>query len=138
MSIEPEGNLEEFQDMRICFYCFWLPAAVSAGSAFIAGSAPHAMALLFSLIAVLGMFDGICRFKEALRLKRSRLTDRHFKLFCQSMCQRNMIIGLAGKKAAAYYRALGYRWYHLLPDILLKEPVRFFSPAFLHRNFWPL
>jgi hypothetical protein len=49
-----------------------------------------------------------------------------------------MIIGLAGKKAAAYYRALGYRWYHLLPDILLKEPVRFFSPAFLHRNFWPL
>jgi hypothetical protein len=124
--------------MRICFHCFWLPVAVSGSSALIAGSASSVTALLFSIIAVLGIFDGICRLKEAMRLTGSRLTDRHFKLFCQSMCQRNMIIGLAGRRAAAYYRALGYRWYHMLPDVLLKEPARFFSPAFLRKNFWPL
>jgi hypothetical protein len=124
--------------MRVYFYCFWLPTTVSGGSALLAKSTPHVVALLFSAIAVLGMFDGICRLKEALRLKHSRLTDRHFRLFCQSMCQRNMIIGLAGTKAVAYYRALGYRWYHLLPDTLLKNPVRFFSPACLRKNFWPL
>ena len=124
--------------MRIYFHCFWLPTTVSGGSALIAKSAPVTIALLFLVIAILGMFDGVCRFKEALRLKRRRLTDRHFKLFCQSMCQRNMIIGLAGKKATAYYRTLGYRWYHMLPDLLLKDPVRFFSPSFLRKNFWPL
>ena len=124
--------------MRIYFYCFWLPTTVSGGSALIAKSAPLTVALVFLVIAILGMFDGICRFKEALRLKRRRLTDRHFRLFCQSMCQRNMIIGLAGQKAADYYRDIGYRWYHMLPDILLREPVKFFSPSFLRKNFWPL
>ena len=124
--------------MRVYFYCFWLPTTVCSGSALIAKSAPHAVDLIFVAIAVMGMFDGLCRFKEAMRLRHRRLTDRHFKLFCQSMCQRNMIVGLAGKKAAAYYRAIGYRWYHMLPDILVNNPARFFSPAFLRKNFWPL
>ena len=124
--------------MRLYFYCFWLPTTVSGGSALAAKSAPHMLAPILLAIGLLGLFDGICRFKEALRLKHCRLTDRHFRLFSQSMCQRNMIIGLAGKKASAYYQRIGYRWYHLFPDILLKDPGRFFSPAFLHKNFWPL
>ena len=71
-------------------------------------------------------------------MKNRHLTDRHFRLFRHSMCQRNMIIGLAGTKASSYYQGLGYRWYHMLPDILLKKPILFFSPSFLRKNFWPL
>lgn len=124
--------------MRICFYCFWLPTTISGGSALIAKSAPLSFALLLAAIALLGLFDGMCRLKEALRLKHRRLTDRHFRLFRGSMCQRNMVIGLAGRKAAVYYKTIGYRWYHMLPDLLLQDPVRFFSPGFLRKNFWPL
>lgn len=124
--------------MRLYFYCFWLPTTVSGGSVLIAKSAPYTVAVFFSALAVLGMFDGICRFKEALRLQHRQLTGRHFKLFCHSMCQRNMIIGLAGKKASTYYRGIGYRWYHMLPDILISDPAKFFSSNFLRKNFWPL
>ena len=129
--------IEEIK-LRLYLYCFWLPTTVSGSSMIAAKSAPHMLGFFLMIVSVFGLCDGICRFKEALRLKRCRLTDRHFRLFRHSMCQRNMIIGLAGRKAAVYYQKIGYRWYHMLPDILLKNPVRFFSPSLLRKNFWPL
>ena len=40
-------------------------------------------------------------------------------------------------QARQVYRDLGYRWYHILPDAIVANPLFFFHPRFLRSTFIP-
>jgi hypothetical protein len=61
---------------------------------------------------------------------------RILKPFVKSRCQRDAAIAAAGElgmavQCKAYFESFGYRWYHLFPDIIFKEP-----GVLLTKNFW--
>lgn len=97
-------------------------------------------------LALLCMADGFCRYREYQRLKGAlRRRGFHPRLLTPvstSRCQRDAALAAARELghlpcARAHFRALGYRWWHLLPDGTVDNPLRFFDPAFLKTTFLP-
>lgn len=94
----------------------------------------------------IALLDGFSRYREYRRIKRmlsSRGWNRRvFLLVAGSRCQRDAALLAAhetglGRRARGLFRALGYRWYHLLPDAVLRNPLLFFQPRFLRSSFLP-
>jgi len=61
---------------------------------------------------------------------------RILKPFIKSRCQRDAIKAAAGELGMLdlckqYFKESGYRWYHLLPDVVRTKP-----SVLLTRNFW--
>jgi hypothetical protein len=61
---------------------------------------------------------------------------------CRSRCQRDAVLLAAreagfGPKTRAWFRAKGYRWYHLAPDKLLADPGLLINIGFLKATFLP-
>lgn len=90
--------------------------------------------------------DAFARFREYQRIKalfrRRGYDPRVLKLVAGSRCQRDAASLAAteighGRRARSYFRALGYRWYHLLPDKVADNPLVFFRPRFLRTTFLP-
>ena len=118
---------------------------------FLDESAPVALLLgilsvLFLWGAVLCQADALSRFREYKRLlvifRRYGYQPRTLKLVARSRCQRDAAMQAAretGYAAAAkrYFYTLGYRWYHILPDMIVSNPFHFFSPHFLRTTFLP-
>ncbi|WP_027361189.1 hypothetical protein [Halodesulfovibrio aestuarii] len=108
--------------------------------------------VLFTLSALLGwgvilcQADAFSRFREFKRIKdifsRRGFTPRILKLVSTSRCQRDAAL-LAAKEtghrhlAATYFKELGYRWYHIIPDVIAQNPMNFFSSKFLRTTFLP-
>ncbi|PKN07277.1 MAG: hypothetical protein CVU73_13575 [Deltaproteobacteria bacterium HGW-Deltaproteobacteria-8] len=97
-------------------------------------------------LGLLCLADGYCRYREYRRLKRmmSRwgFHPRLLVPVAASRCQRDAALAAATEtghqaRAQAHFRKLGYRWYHLLPDRTVENPLRFFDPAFLRVTFLP-
>lgn len=97
-------------------------------------------------LALLCLADGFCRHREYLRIKgilaRRGFHPRVLAPVATSRCQRDAALAAARELghlplARAHFRALGYRWWHLLPDGTTDNPLRFFEPAFLKATFLP-
>jgi len=97
-------------------------------------------------LGLLCLADGYCRYREYRRLKRMigrwGFHPRLLSSVAASRCQRDAALAAASEtghrgRARAHFRHLGYRWYHLLPDSTLDNPLRFFDPAFLRVTFLP-
>lgn len=97
-------------------------------------------------LALLCLADGYCRNREYLRLKsimaRRGFHPRLLQPVATSRCQRDAALAAAQElgylaQTRAHFRALGYRWWHLLPDGTAANPLRFFTPAFLRVTFVP-
>jgi len=97
-------------------------------------------------LALLCLADGFCRYREYQRLKgmlaRRGFHPRMLGPVTTSRCQRDAALAAAREqghlpRARAHFRSLGYRWYHLLPDGTVDNPLRFFDPAFLKATFLP-
>lgn len=110
------------------------------------GSAVAASALGWLGLAFLCEADALSRYREYLRLKRlflrRGLHPRALLLVSGSRCQRDAALFAAkeagyGGQAAAFYASMGYRWRHVLPDAILRNPFFFFNPAFLRATFLP-
>jgi hypothetical protein len=61
---------------------------------------------------------------------------RILKPFLKSRCQRDAAIAAANELGLSnhcreYFRGFGYKWYHLFPDIIFKQP-----SVLLTKNFW--
>ncbi|MCF8105108.1 MAG: hypothetical protein K9K64_06470 [Desulfohalobiaceae bacterium] len=103
--------------------------------------------LAFSLGVFFCSFtDGLCRYKEYKRFKKTfsrfGFRVRLLSINSRSRCQRDALLQAARengieKQVAAYFRLLGYRWYHILPDQILTNPRILFDPKFLRATFWP-
>ena len=61
---------------------------------------------------------------------------RIVKPFVKSRCQRDAVMAAASElglegRCRDYFESFGYRWYHLFPDIIFKQP-----SILLTKNFW--
>ncbi|WP_147822152.1 hypothetical protein [Salidesulfovibrio onnuriiensis] len=100
----------------------------------------------WSAVSLFALADGIARHREYRRIKamlrRHGYRDRIMRLVARSRCQRDAAMLAAREsgcrgQAAAYFRSLGYRWYHILPDTVVHNPLVFLSPRFVRTSFLP-
>lgn len=104
------------------------------------------LTLLCLSAGICSVADGLCRFREYKRIKylllRYGFRHRILKHIVKSKCQRDAIL-LAAKETGLYketkdyFSKCGYRWYHILPDQIVSQPLYFFHPQFLRSTFWP-
>lgn len=116
-----------------------------------AGNAAQAAALgwwglCWLVVAFFAMADGVSRHREYRRIRSMFLkygfSERILKPLARSRCQRDAALHAAREtghldQARAYFRSLGYRWYHILPDLVVRNPFAFASPSFLRTSFLP-
>jgi len=105
-----------------------------------------ALSGLFAWGVVLCQADALSRYREFKRLcgllSRYGFRPRVFRLVASSRCQRDAAL-LAARQAGCrdqarrVFRDLGYRWYHILPDAIVANPLYFFHPRFLRSTFVP-
>ena len=97
-------------------------------------------------LALLCGADGLSRYREYLRVRRMMdrwgFTPRLLRPLASSRCQRDAAMQAAreagcAERARSYYRELGYRWYHLLPDRVAENPLAFLDVRFLRATFLP-
>lgn len=101
---------------------------------------------LFVWGVVLCQADALSRFREFKRVRRMLarygFCPRIFRLVASSRCQRDAAL-LAAREAGCraeargIFQELGYRWYHILPDAIVANPLYFFHPRFLRSTFLP-
>jgi len=105
----------------------------------------QAVALGWTGLAGFALADGLSRYREYVRMrnafKRFGLRRRILKRAAGSRCQRDAALAAAGEigrclEARGYFRSLGYRWYHVLPDRVVANPLVFFSPSFILTGFF--
>ena len=105
-----------------------------------------AIGLSWATGAFFSVADIVSRYREYLRIKAmladKGYSDKIFKAVASSRCQRDAAIWAAkqsgyGSLAKKVYHRLGYRWYHVMPDVLVKNPFRIFTPSFLWAAFRP-
>ena len=117
--------------------------AISYNSSF--WSVVLGICFIFSFIHIfLVLADGWCRFQDYKRAKDQvflyGLKNRILMQYASSQCQRSACINAAKelgyeKEAREYYRSLGYKWYHVLPDFMVKDPFFFYKKYFWKRTF---
>lgn len=104
------------------------------------------LSALFAWGVLLCQADAVSRFREFKRvratLKRYGFSPRILRPVSSSRCQRDAALLAAAEtgfraQAHRYFAALGYRWYHILPDKIVANPLHFFHPHFLRSTFLP-
>jgi len=98
------------------------------------------------VVAFFAMADAVSRHREYKRIKAMFLkfgySERILEPLARSRCQRDAAIFAAeevghGDTARQYFSKLGYRWYHILPDLVMRNPFAFLRPSFLRSSFMP-
>ena len=98
------------------------------------------------VVALFALADAVSRHREYRRIKAMFLkfgySERILEPLARSRCQRDAAVFAAeevghGASARAYFAGLGYRWYHILPDLVVRNPFSFLSPRFLRASFLP-
>ncbi len=128
-----------------CLLAVWGIRAGSGGS--LLSGAGWLLSASFCLsVAGCSLADGLCRYHEYLRFKRILLRygfrTRLFLHLSRSRCQRDAILLAAHEAECRHllqdlFRRKGYRWYHILPDPIVDNPLHFFKPEFLRTTFLP-
>lgn len=67
--------------------------------------------------------------------------ERLVRHFAKSRCQRDAVLVAAarlgfGNECKNCFAGYGYRWYHILPDVVFKKPVVLLSWAFYRHTFF--
>lgn len=99
----------------------------------------------FCNMSILAELDGFSRFQNYKQVKDqiylNGFQERLLKPLSKSSCQRAAAI-LAGEelgikdKITTYFFNKGYRWYHIVPDFVLNDPLFFFTPFFWRSTFF--
>lgn len=85
--------------------------------------------LLFYIGTIIMTLDMVARYRDYLWLRRCGQFQRGIAYHMRgSWCSRGVVECVWGHKARDFYRILGYRWYHILPDD--------FPKVFLNPKFW--
>jgi hypothetical protein len=100
----------------------------------------------FAWALALCQLDAFSRFREFQRIReifaRHGYKPKVLTVVRSSRCQRDAAIMAATEtgcreKACMYYKQLGYRWYHILPDRVVADPLYLMHPDFLRTTFLP-
>ncbi|MDD3313510.1 hypothetical protein [Pseudodesulfovibrio sp.] len=98
------------------------------------------------VVALFALADAAARCREYRRIRaillRYGYSNRILEPLASSRCQRDAALLAAretghGGRARAYFASLGYRWYHILPDRVVRNPFIFLRPGFLRASFLP-
>lgn len=98
------------------------------------------------VVALFAGADGIARHREYTRIRdmllRHGFNRRILLPLASSRCQRDAALRAASEigclpEARHFFHSLGYRWYHILPDSVMRNPLVFLSPRFLRSSFLP-
>ena len=99
-----------------------------------------ALALWAMTIPFFSQFDAYGRYQNYKQIKDAlfemNFDTRLIKPFMYSKCQRDAVLIAGddlgfGREIRDFYRDQGYRWYHILPDAFVKNPLVLF-----HGLFW--
>ncbi|MGE4554363.1 MAG: hypothetical protein AB7D57_14725 [Desulfovibrionaceae bacterium] len=97
-------------------------------------------------LSAVAWLDVLARCRDYRRFRaafgRRGFAPRLARAGMASRCQRDAVTLACrhaghGDAARTYYRAQGYRWWHLLPDLMVDNPLAFFRPEALRRAFLP-
>lgn len=101
--------------------------------------------IVFGCMTILAELDGFSRFQNYKQLKDqlyfNGYRERLLKPMLRSSCQRDAAVisceelGL-GTEVREYFKELGYRWYHIIPDFVFQYPLFFFSTFFWRTTFF--
>jgi hypothetical protein len=105
---------------------------------------------LFALFTYLSLYGFVLPFfaqfdirsrYQNYKLIKDKLYENNYhnlliKPFSRSRCQRDAVLVAATDmgmhaEVSSYFYKLGYRWYHILPGLVLNEPSRLFT-----RDYW--
>jgi hypothetical protein len=101
--------------------------------------------LLFIVAPLFPQLDAYSRYQNYKLIKDHLFAHgfqtRILKPFIRSRCQRDAVIVAAeelglGKECKAHFRKAGYKWYHLLPDFVFKEPATLICSSFWLNTFF--
>lgn len=96
------------------------------------------------IFLVLSQIDALSRFREFKRslifFKNNGIRYSFVKAKMHSRCQRDAVLYAAKKLKLHefiqdFYRKMGYRWYHIIPDEIIKNPLFLLSSKFW-KTFW--
>lgn len=119
---------------------------LESGGEYESGGVICLWAVFWLVVAFFAGADGISRNREYARIfllfERYGFRKRILECAVKSRCQRDAALRAArdagyGIQAEKYYRELGYRWYHVLPDAAYRNPFVFLSPHYLRTSFLP-
>ncbi len=90
----------------------------------------------FSQLDAYGRYQNYKQIKDALY--EMSFDRRLIRPFMYSKCQRDAVIIAgddlgSGNEIRAFYRDQGYRWYHILPDAFVQNPLVLFKGLFWKR-----
>ena len=93
-----------------------------------------------TFLVLFGQLDARSRYQNYKLIKDNLFIhgfqERMLKPFMKSRCQRDAMMTAAAElgmqqQCNEYFRKLRYRWYHLVPDIILSKP-----SVLLTKSFW--
>ena len=128
----------------------WMTCIELAALSFVAHSvnAGTSRILVFAALGLLTIFtqlDARSRYQEFKKVRDQLIlfgvNRRIFKSVSGSRCQRGAALAAArqlgvAKQCSDYFRAVGYRWYHLTPDFLARQPETLLSTGFWRATFF--
>lgn len=98
------------------------------------------LSMFFFTISITSQLDAYSRYQDYKRVKDllyiHGFRERIMKPYSRSRCQRNAIseaalqLGMLPMLNEYFYQA-GYRWFHIIPTILIEKPLIFFT-----RHYW--
>jgi len=99
----------------------------------------------FSSMSILAELDGYSRFQNYKQVKDqiylNGFNERFLRPLLRSSCQREAAV-LAGEELGLkcevqqYFKKHRYKWYHIIPDFVFKNPSYFFSRFFWRTTFF--
>lgn len=101
--------------------------------------------VFWAVVAVISRADALSRHREYERIKSMLLKygfhERIFAPVAGSRCQRDAALLAAREtgcreRAGAFFRSIGYRWYHVVPDGIMLNPLNILRPSFLRTAFF--
>jgi hypothetical protein len=101
--------------------------------------------IIFFNMCILAELDGYSRFQNYKQVKDQMFLngyqERQLKPLLKSSCQREAALLAAnelgyGKEVKSYFQRKGYRWYHIIPDFVIHNPLFFFSAFFWRTTFF--
>ena len=104
-----------------------------------------AVLVLLGLYILFTQLDARSRFQEYKKARdqliRHGPDSRIFRSLSRSRCQRDAALATARQlgfdnECRRYFASAGYRWYHLLPEFVSRQPAFLLSPAFLRATFF--
>ena len=126
----------------LCYIAFQLSFQEFNMERIFSGFSWFFLGLGLSTVPIFAEFDARGRYQNYKQIKDAiqnrGFDNRLIKPFMHSKCQRDAVIVAAEdlgfkKEVSDYYFGQGYRWYHILPDEFIKNPLILFYGLFWKR-----